>query len=104
MVLINFTKKFHQQGFARLNRELVKTFQNVLIFRLPFCHGENVQKEFQVSEEAIRDTATLPTCNSTDRQQQRKTARETSELGTRLKAWQTITKREWMRRGEGKDD
>ena len=63
-----------------------------------------MQKEFQVSEEAIRDTANLPTCNSTDGQRQRKTAKETAELCIKLKAWQTVKKGEWMRRGEGKDD
>lgn len=63
-----------------------------------------MQKEFQVSEGAIRDTATLPSCNSTDEQQQRKTAKETAELCVELKAWQTIKKGDLMRRREVKDD
>lgn len=86
MVLTHFTKMFHQQGFASLSSRLVQRFQNVQIFRLPFCHGENAQKEFQVSEETIRDTASLSRCNSADGQQQRKTEKETAEFCIKLKA------------------
>lgn len=60
-----------------------------------------MQGEFQASEEGIRDTALLQACNSSHGQQQKRTAKEACN---KLKAWQTVRKRQWMSTGEALDD
>lgn len=74
MVLGPFTTSTE---FRRAEQGASKDSHKMCSFRLQFHHGENVQKASPPIWNSIRDTATPPTCDSTDG---RKSARENAAV------------------------